>query len=187
MTFILRWSSLWASVSIHTPTKGVTSSSDGVRQRISVSIHTPTKGVTRSSFFDNIDIKSFNPHTHEGCDMDIDLIEPLWNGFNPHTHEGCDTAYIFGFVGRRKFQSTHPRRVWPFASVISIIQSFVSIHTPTKGVTNRCLVVVGADCVSIHTPTKGVTSRRKGTRILLGFQSTHPRRVWLIDYDKYGK
>ena len=52
----------------------------------------------------------FIPHTHEGCDMDIDLIEPLWNGFNPHTHEGCDLTTPHKCY-RDMFQSTHPRRV----------------------------------------------------------------------------
>ena len=78
--------------------------------------------------------KSFNPHTHEGCDFALGNINSgqavsihtptkgvtqcaalprLADGrFNPHTHEGCDSddAPHQGYTG-------------------------VSIHTPTKGVT----------------------------------------------------
>ena len=34
-----------------------------------VSIHTPTKGVTSDTLSDNQVSKGFNPHTHEGCDL----------------------------------------------------------------------------------------------------------------------
>ena len=81
---------------------------------------------------------------------------PMTSGFNPHTHEGCDYHWY------SCFQDTG-----------------VSIHTPTKGVTQNYLKIsIKRDCfnphthegcdegvnmaqkglmVSIHTPTKGVT------------------------------
>ena len=52
--------------------------------------------------------------------------------FNPHTHEGCDA------------------RIWRYDA----------LHD-----------------VSIHTPTKGVTDDEEITNSLSMFQSTHPRRV----------
>ena len=55
--------------------------------------------------------------------------------FNPHTHEGCDFLFL-------KF----------------LFQLHVSIHTPTKGVTDLFVRSVVAK----------------------PFQSTHPRRVWLL-------
>ena len=56
-----------------------------------------------------------------------------------------------------KFQSTHPRRVWPFSPYYcNRMQRKVSIHTPTKGVTNGPCTMP----------------------LLQEFQSTHPRRVW---------
>ena len=80
------------------------------------------------------------------------------------------------------FQSTHPRRVWPMIDTSNFRSQFVSIHTPTKGVT-RCTAKIatptsfnphtheGCDytfcwcvcffAVSIHTPTKGVTPSGK--------------------------
>ena len=55
--------------------------------------------------------RSFNPHTHAGCDM-----EDIYKGwdllcFNPHTHAGCDILNRSSLL-YRQFQSTHPRRVW---------------------------------------------------------------------------
>ncbi|CUQ43623.1 Uncharacterised protein [Segatella copri] len=55
--------------------------------------------------------------------------------------------------------------------------SYVSIHTPTKGVTYCSCVSMTAVCVSIHTPTKGVTCLFFGYPEKYRFQSTHPRRV----------
>ena len=55
------------SVSIHTPTQGVTPDSIVSTFGHSVSIHTPTQGVTLRSQYVFID-KCFNPHTHAGCD-----------------------------------------------------------------------------------------------------------------------
>ena len=81
-----------------------------------------------------MDIESFNPHTHAGCDAVNNFFElkskvsihtptqgvttiscvDLRNkySFNPHTHAGCDCP----FAGNANIQS-------------------VSIHTPTQGVT----------------------------------------------------
>ena len=55
------------------------------------------------------------------------------------------------------FQSTHPRRVWLDADDEEHEAEYVSIHTPTKGVTIQCTKIFHFRSVSIHTPTKGVT------------------------------
>ena len=55
------------------------------------------------------------------------------------------------------FHSTHPRRVWRIVLVSLILVQTVSIHTPTKGVTEGYGVLPVHWLVSIHTPTKGVT------------------------------
>ena len=98
----------------------------------------------------------FNPHTHEGCDLDFVRFLSVITGFNPHTHEGCDSREGDVIAHEIKFQSTHPRRVW------------LRSGQPAGG---RC-------SVSIHTPTKGVTSFKKFANKTKKFQSTHPRRVW---------
>ena len=77
--------------------------------------------------------------------------------FNQHTHEGCDWRWC----GRWRHQT-------------------VSIHTPTKGVTHRYADLQRLILVSIHTPTKGVTISSLPSLNTYKFQSTHPRRVWLL-------
>ena len=99
-------------VSIHTPTKGVTELSLPHPRLQGVSIHTPTKGVTNNSGGLCVINYSFNPHTHEGCDLDSQISLKGMSSFNPHTHEGCDAL-----VATAQMDDT------------------VSIHTPTKGVT----------------------------------------------------
>ena len=56
-------------------------------------------------------------------------------------------------------------------------QMVVSIHTPTKGVTEQDEDNTEQQDVSIHTPTKGVTVVSLLMVWKLRFQSTHPRRV----------
>ena len=58
---------------------------------VHVSIHTPTKGVTSGHSTLPSAVASFNPHTHEGCDERLRNLTFYPTGFNPHTHEGCDT------------------------------------------------------------------------------------------------
>ena len=99
---------------------------------------------------------SFNPHTHEGCDYAGNLFRCIFKSFNPHTHEGCDQSDWKLTTHRTQFQSTHPRRVWP-ASRRAVSDN----HQ-----------------VSIHTPTKGVTEKLDFNAVQYQFQSTHPRRVW---------
>ena len=53
----------------------------------------------------------------------------------------------------------------------------VSIHTPTQGVTQSTVMDGMTDEVSIHTPTQGVTMFSNRTVGIPLFQSTHPRRV----------
>ena len=141
------------TVSIHTPTQGVTSYMDLFLARTKVSIHTPTQGVTLGEDFYRYGI-GVSIHTPtQGV-----TITRWWTSttvcFNPHTHAGCD---------RRK----PPNRMW----------LRVSIHTPTQGVTQLRLADEAAEDVSIHTPTQGVTSSAIWTRWRKRFQSTHPRRV----------
>ena len=79
------------------------------------------------------------------------------NSFNPRTHEGCDSS---------SSQQT------------CIIK--VSIHAPTRGATERKMLLLIADKVSIHAPTRGATEREvKDSHFSSLFQSTHPRGVRL--------
>ena len=55
------------------------------------------------------------------------------------------------------FQSTHLREVWLIKSDANNGAVLVSIHTPTRGVTQPYCTPRDAYAVSIHTPTRGVT------------------------------
>ena len=118
-----------------------------------------------------------------------------------HTPTKGVTAQPTAIVLARLFQSTHPRRVWPWRQLVNdapvgvsihtptkgvtwassslAFSNTVSIHTPTKGVTSATTSVVAKFLVSIHTPTKGVTTVASLCKRIDRFQSTHPRRVWL--------
>ena len=79
---------------------------------------------TKTSWF-----TSFNPHTHEGCDSISRLLSQSLLGFNPHTHEGCDGGRRIPLNEIRKFQSTHPRRVWLIVRFLSLTMPvFQSTH-----------------------------------------------------------
>ena len=96
--------------------------------------------------------RCFNPHTHAGCDFDKQYCFADVGGFNPHTHAGCDIRY--------------KRHTYHF---------FVSIHTPTQGVTPGTVRPLPVKIVSIHTPTQGVTrtSKRTKQRIVCFNPHTH--------------
>ena len=121
--------------------------------------------------------ESFNPHTHAGCDTNNFPTGAYKFGFNPHTHAGCDqynyavdttydvsihtptqgvTELILPSTNSWKFQSTHPRRVWPQIAV-SIRSLFMFQSTHPRRVW-RLQTIWRCKCTK--------------------FQSTHPRRVW---------
>ena len=100
-----------------------------------VSIHTPTKGVTRLLSCTSIEIRGFNPHTHEGCDDGVTRAFNSLNQVSIHTPT----------KGVTRLQTIPEWYKW------------VSIHTPTKGVTDPFRHYHIKIEVSIHTPTKGVT------------------------------
>ena len=61
-------------ISIHTPTKGVTRAQEDKELTEDISIHTPTKGVTLYIISVSLESINFNPHSHEGSDRDaVDL------------------------------------------------------------------------------------------------------------------
>ena len=144
-----------------------------------VSIHTPTKGVTQRY-----------PRDIEQCKFQSTHPRRVWHDI------------ISRKIVEVVFQSTHPRRVWllccsnqsswggvsihtPTKGVTFDAEFFgwlkgVSIHTPTKGVTIYLYINSFSIIVSIHTPTKGVTNAICVIILCVGFQSTHPRRVWRL-------
>ena len=116
------------TVSIHTPTQGVTLMCVSCSFNGKVSIHTPTQGVTAVSSSNVGHSLGFNPHTHAGCDFNVCFLFFQRQSFNPHTHAGCDIVVEKNFF-LFTFQSTHPRRVWRLWLVIWKQLSSFNPHT----------------------------------------------------------
>ena len=100
---------------------------------------------------------SFNPRTHEGCDVQFLTSGTAKTSFNPRTHEGCDLNAATLPLIASWFQSTHPRRVRHAYVLIAVGVDGVSIHAPTKGATSQSATSLRPNQVSIHAPTKGAT------------------------------
>ena len=163
-------------VSIHTPTQGVTSINFIGNKLTTVSIHTPTQGVTTVLLCLLFSIPGFNPHTHAGCDKDEANIEDVAL-VSIHTPTQGVTHLCASVQKTQKFQSTHPRRVWLFTSLLACPQGkFQSTHPRRVWPSYEGKLSVYQ--VSIHTPTQGVTMNKVEVGTLDEFQSTHPRRVW---------
>ena len=112
------WISLYfckaVAVSIHTPTKGVTVYA--LQQRdIGMFQSTHPRRVWHFFPFIAIYIKSFNPHTHEGCDLEGLYVPISQFRVSIHTPTKGVTKCLNEHVANEEFQSTHPRRVWQTA------------------------------------------------------------------------
>ena len=101
---------------------------------VDVSIHTPTKGVTAILYHSCALLLGFNPHTHEGCDRWHSQMLCLLQCFNPHTHEGCDIVCVTTCIMLLSF-NPHTHEGCDPGKNRAYQRSKVSIHTPTKGVT----------------------------------------------------
>ena len=79
--------------------------------------------------------------------------------FNPHSHAGSD--YCGWIVGAKNFISIHtPTQGVTTVHVHALHLFIISIHTPTQGVTAVSGVGCMRDKISIHTPTQGVTANQ---------------------------
>ena len=97
----------------------------------------------------------FNPHTHAGCDGLIVIVDSI-KEVSIHTPTQGVTKAQFRMTVPLRFQSTHPRRVWPYCrDMIKHKKLFQSTHP------RRVWPYLGLDSVLDDK-----------------FQSTHPRRVW---------
>ena len=101
---------LCITVSIHTPTKGVTDFHDEDYYDVWFQSTHPRRVWLSKSLSSNI-ILSFNPHTHEGCDS-INLNYMFMDKVSIHTPTKGVTRILSLTLLLSRFQSTHPRRVW---------------------------------------------------------------------------
>ena len=99
-----------------------------------ISIHTPAKGVTSTSTPARSKFLNFNPHSREGSDCDAETCTKFESNFNPHSREGSDrwlpiraSLFLYFNPHSREGSDLTARGI---AQLIAI-----SIHTPAKGVT----------------------------------------------------
>ena len=145
-----------------------------------VSIHTPTQGVTllamtmvlRSCI--NVPPTIILRVTLLAMTMVLRLLVSI------HTPTQGVTYHNQEHYVARKFQSTHPRRVW--LRLLSLIRLRAGFNPHTHA---GCDLIVTSICMaslrfqSTH-PRRVWQALQCGTSHFLGqFQSTHPRRVWL--------
>ena len=117
---------------------------------VDVSIHTPTKGVTLTWILSVILMMFQSTHPRRVWHSST-LGASAASSFNPHTHEGCDIQARW--VRAQRAVSIHT----PTKGVTYRLRKqgciiYVSIHTPTKGVTFalRCKHKQ-SDCFNPHT------------------------------------
>ena len=93
-----------------------------------VSIHAPTRGATYDQF--EHDLNQWFQSTHpRGVRPDTDVAMRQMESFNPRTHEGCDLALDITVKSTNMFQSTHPRGVRLYEGLrFRSIKRFQSTH-----------------------------------------------------------
>ena len=122
--------------------------------------------------------RSFNPHTHTGCDCTWHPVGALLLRFQSTHPYRVWPPSSDSLLHELKFQSTHPYRVWLIMAVPSPLSASFNPHTHT-GCDAVCAAVFSAQngfnphthtgcddqaaqcesqrLVSIHTPIQGVT------------------------------
>ena len=115
-------------------------------------------------------------HLHEVW-LFLDWVHTLLFGFNPHTYMRCDISLLIITWFKLRFQSTHLHEVWlSWPDRVTLYESF-NPHTYMR-CDDAKLRLRDAWYVSIHTPTWGVTDERFETNRFEEFQSTHLHEVW---------
>ena len=143
-------------ISIHTPVKGVTVDRLALLERLCISIHTPVKGVT-VAFPDQRADLLISIHTPVKGVTALDGISHPDVPISIHTPvKGVTTASRFSSQAGRRFQSTHPWRVWRPRRDSRRHSWHFNPHTRE-----------GCD-----------SPRSAGSSPRSSFQSTHPWRVW---------
>ena len=145
---------------------------------IGVSIHTPTKGVTFLNAMQRYGFFLFQSTHPRRVWRNLHNVSHTIFVFQSTHPRRVWHSSLTRYLKAVKFQSTHPRRVW--LSVSAFTCFFVSRFNPHthEGCDLRLLDVYAKIEVSIHTPTKGVTQKITLFLAFFLFQSTHPRRVW---------
>ena len=184
-------------ISIRTPAWGATGVAFDPTASYMISIHTPTRGATTSAKSSLAVIDDFNPHSRVGSDMETADFKNDPSIFQSTLPRGERPQSALQYHSTALFQSTLPRGerlpcdvLFSFRVYISIhtpawgatrkyswffIISSISIHTPAWGATVEIVQEAFRTCISIHTPAWGATHTEPTTSDTGKFQSTLPR------------
>ena len=122
----------------------------------SISIHTPTRGVTRAGIFKSFSHSDFNPHSHEGSDKEIMRLQILFDDFNPHSHEGSDSPHKQAVLICADFNPHSHEGSDPFFYSYTLSRCNFNPHSHEGSDTIPKDLKAKLE-ISIHTPTRGVT------------------------------
>ena len=102
---------------------------------------THPRGVRPFCFLQSAILKRFQSTHPRG--VRLFLVSPVTSSksFNPRTHEGCDIPRASKSADGKVFQSTHPRGV-RHQVALPWRAEHVSIHAPTRGATDGAAFVV---------------------------------------------
>ena len=119
----------------------------------------------------------FNPRTHTGCDVRVELSK-LSTRVSIHAPTRGATRNARNIYTMVKFQSTHPHGVRPFVGCVNNSLSRVSIHAPTRGATSKSIFRSSfSTSFNPRTHTGCDLHWYEAEYVGYVFQSTHPHGV----------
>ena len=140
----------WLNISIHTPTRGVTKFCTG-----SGSFPKFQSTLPQGEWQNLSNLLLFEPQFQSTLPQGEWLLKKVWQStisyFNPHSHKGSDDHKIRHWTLHGYFNPHSHKGSDNFAKAIGKILN-ISIHTLRQILSYECKYI------SIHTPTRGVTS-----------------------------
>ena len=91
-------------------------------------------------------LKSFNPHAYVRHDIDMEMFVMRMPSFNPHAYVRHDFLVKVNSGKALPFQSTCLREAWLYVRRRKYINTFVSIHMPTWGMTTGRVIPTHKTC-----------------------------------------
>ena len=140
-----RWSfcitHLYFHISIHAPTRGATYHICNKAHSLLFQSTLPREERRYSIIRNNCTALDFNPRSHERSDTTPSLSSGFPQNFNPRSHERSDSSTLSVSSMIIGFQSTIPREERLLSHLQQGSFSFISIHAPTRGATERELTL----------------------------------------------
>ncbi len=128
--------------------------------------------------FEDCEVEFQSTHLHEVWPIQVSRLDKITKFQSTHLHEVWRFCWFLRPLLFFLFQSTHLHEVWLGLTPLGCIVLSFNPHTYM-----RCDIAQNRfhsyNYVSIHTPTWGVTTSRVRLRTLHAFQSTHLHEVWL--------